>query len=135
MKWIFPHFDIIVPSVSRYCKWSAHFWFSTWGFICIFHLPHICYMHCLYLIFLDLFALIICQIFFQAVTRSQERVVIFPPCFGSFVGHPSCLDLTLDMVPHIRRYDWQCTDCKTCIQCKDPADEDKMLFCDMCDRG
>ncbi|XP_023723572.1 titin isoform X3 [Cryptotermes secundus] len=50
-------------------------------------------------------------------------------------GHPSCLDLTLDMVPHIRRYDWQCTDCKTCIQCKDPADEDKMLFCDMCDRG
>ncbi|XP_069686855.1 serine-rich adhesin for platelets-like isoform X2 [Periplaneta americana] len=50
-------------------------------------------------------------------------------------GHPSCLDLTLDMVPHIKRYDWQCTDCKTCIQCKDPADEDKMLFCDMCDRG
>ncbi|XP_067011793.2 serine-rich adhesin for platelets [Anabrus simplex] len=50
-------------------------------------------------------------------------------------GHVSCFDLTLDMVPHIRRYDWQCTDCKTCIQCKDPADEDKMLFCDMCDRG
>ncbi|CAG2067035.1 unnamed protein product, partial [Timema podura] len=39
------------------------------------------------------------------------------------------------MVPHIKRYNWQCTDCKTCIQCKDPADEDKMLFCDMCDRG
>nr|CAD7587901.1 unnamed protein product [Timema genevievae] len=50
-------------------------------------------------------------------------------------SHPSCLDLTLDMVPHIKRYNWQCTDCKTCIQCKDPADEDKMLFCDMCDRG
>ncbi|KAG8222970.1 hypothetical protein J437_LFUL000265 [Ladona fulva] len=50
-------------------------------------------------------------------------------------GHPSCLDLTLDMVPHIKSYDWQCTDCKTCIECKDPADEDKMLFCDMCDRG
>ncbi|XP_014235933.1 uncharacterized protein LOC106658454 isoform X2 [Trichogramma pretiosum] len=49
--------------------------------------------------------------------------------------HPSCTDLTLDMVPHIRTYPWQCTDCKTCAQCHDPADEDKMLFCDMCDRG
>ncbi|KAL7291282.1 hypothetical protein TKK_0014888 [Trichogramma kaykai] len=49
--------------------------------------------------------------------------------------HPSCMDLTLDMVPHIRAYSWQCTDCKTCAQCHDPADEDKMLFCDMCDRG
>ncbi|XP_039301586.1 PHD finger protein 10-like, partial [Nilaparvata lugens] len=39
------------------------------------------------------------------------------------------------MVPHIRRYDWQCTDCKTCIECKDPADEERMLFCDLCDRG
>ncbi|XP_011301094.1 titin [Fopius arisanus] len=49
--------------------------------------------------------------------------------------HPSCIDLTLDMVPHIQAYAWQCTDCKTCAQCHDPADEDKMLFCDMCDRG
>lgn len=49
--------------------------------------------------------------------------------------HPSCMDLTVDMVPHIRAYAWQCTDCKTCAQCHDPADEDKMLFCDMCDRG
>lgn len=51
------------------------------------------------------------------------------------VVHPSCIDLTLDMVPHIQSYAWQCTDCKTCAQCHDPADEDKMLFCDMCDRG
>jgi len=64
----------------------------------------------------------------------QSEVLIHcAQCTSS--GHPSCLDLTLDMVPHIKRYDWQCTDCKTCIQCKDPADEDKMLFCDMCDRG
>ncbi|XP_046739796.1 uncharacterized protein LOC124407575 isoform X2 [Diprion similis] len=49
--------------------------------------------------------------------------------------HPSCIDLTLDMVPHIQGYSWQCTDCKTCVQCHNPADEDKMLFCDMCDRG
>lgn len=28
-----------------------------------------------------------------------------------------------------------CSDCKTCDQCHDPADEEKMLFCDYCDRG
>lgn len=50
-------------------------------------------------------------------------------------GHPSCLDLTPDMIPHIRKYSWHCTDCKLCAQCNDTADEDKMLFCDMCDRG
>ncbi|XP_065347835.1 proteoglycan 4 isoform X1 [Cloeon dipterum] len=50
-------------------------------------------------------------------------------------GHLLCLGLSTDMLIHIRRYMWQCTDCKTCIQCKDPADEDKMLFCDLCDRG
>ncbi|XP_026278088.1 supporter of activation of yellow protein isoform X1 [Frankliniella occidentalis] len=50
-------------------------------------------------------------------------------------GHLSCLDLTVDMMPHIRKYSWHCTDCKLCAQCNDTADEDKMLFCDMCDRG
>ncbi|XP_021954071.1 uncharacterized protein LOC110850805 [Folsomia candida] len=50
-------------------------------------------------------------------------------------NHPTCLELTLDMLPYIRKYDWQCTDCKNCIECNDPADEDKMLFCDCCDRG
>nr|XP_018917462.1 PREDICTED: uncharacterized protein LOC109044279 [Bemisia tabaci] len=49
--------------------------------------------------------------------------------------HPSCLDLAPEMVPHIQRYDWQCTDCKRCAQCKEVSDEDKMLFCDLCDRG
>ncbi|XP_034947560.1 uncharacterized protein e(y)3 isoform X2 [Chelonus insularis] len=63
----------------------------------------------------------------------QEVLIQCGTCHGHV--HPSCIDLTLDMVPHIQAYAWQCTDCKTCVQCHDPADEDKMLFCDMCDRG
>jgi len=51
------------------------------------------------------------------------------------LGHRSCLDFTVDMMSHIRKYAWHCTDCKLCAQCNDTADEDKMLFCDMCDRG
>ncbi|XP_067681167.1 PHD finger protein 10-like [Haliotis asinina] len=51
------------------------------------------------------------------------------------VGHPSCLDLTNAMVSVIRTYPWQCMECKTCVECMDPYDEDKMMFCDRCDRG
>ncbi|XP_014661869.1 PREDICTED: LOW QUALITY PROTEIN: PHD finger protein 10-like [Priapulus caudatus] len=50
-------------------------------------------------------------------------------------GHPTCLELTDEMVPIIKNYPWQCMDCKTCMCCLDPYDEDKMMFCDMCDRG
>ncbi|XP_046835634.1 uncharacterized protein LOC124431592 isoform X1 [Vespa crabro] len=63
----------------------------------------------------------------------NEILIQCGTCNGNV--HPSCIELTLDMVPHIQSYAWQCTDCKTCAQCHDPADEDKMLFCDMCDRG
>lgn len=51
------------------------------------------------------------------------------------LDHPTCLDMTLEMVPHIKRYNWQCNECKSCAQCKELADEDKILFCDLCDRG
>ncbi|XP_059481865.1 uncharacterized protein LOC132200426 isoform X2 [Neocloeon triangulifer] len=64
---------------------------------------------------------------------TPESMVTCSQC--STHGHLLCLGLNTDMLSHIRRYAWQCTDCKTCIQCKDPADEDKMLFCDLCDRG
>ncbi|XP_069116734.1 PHD finger protein 10-like [Argopecten irradians] len=50
-------------------------------------------------------------------------------------GHPTCLDLTVEMVTVIKTYPWQCMECKTCVECMDPYDEDKMIFCDRCDRG
>ncbi|KAJ8666790.1 hypothetical protein QAD02_008452 [Eretmocerus hayati] len=76
-----------------------------------------------------------CKICSNQLNKNNRPEVLIQcgTCSGSV--HPSCTDLTLDMVPHIRAYSWQCTDCKTCAQCHDPADEDKMLFCDMCDRG
>lgn len=56
-------------------------------------------------------------------------------CLFKLLDHPTCLDMTLEMVPYIKRYNWQCNECKSCAQCKEVADEDKMLFCDLCDRG
>lgn len=39
------------------------------------------------------------------------------------LGHPSCLELTKDMVAVIKTYPWQCMECKTCVKCMDPHDE------------
>ena len=30
---------------------------------------------------------------------------------------------------------WCCPECKVCVRCSDPSNEDKLLFCDCCDRG
>ncbi|KAL2716959.1 serine-rich adhesin for platelets isoform X3 [Vespula squamosa] len=76
-----------------------------------------------------------CKMCLKMLNKHGKNEVLIQcgTCNGNV--HPSCIELTLDMVPHIQSYAWQCTDCKTCAQCHDPADEDKMLFCDMCDRG
>lgn len=37
------------------------------------------------------------------------------------LDHPTCLELSVDMVPYIKKYNWQCTDCKNCIECNDPG--------------
>ena len=50
-------------------------------------------------------------------------------------GHPSCLKLDKNLSETIRTYQWQCIECRKCSVCKDPHDDDKMLFCDSCDRG
>eukprot|EP00035_Acanthoeca_spectabilis_P011599 m.204627 g.204627 ORF g.204627 m.204627 type:complete len:891 (-) comp15395_c0_seq1:6373-9045(-) len=50
-------------------------------------------------------------------------------------GHPSCLQLTDEITDMIRTYEWTCLECKVCTVCTDAGDDDKMLFCDVCDRG
>ncbi|KAK3698907.1 hypothetical protein QZH41_020366 [Actinostola sp. cb2023] len=63
----------------------------------------------------------------------EEDLIHCSQCENS--GHPSCLDMSPQLVKVIITYPWQCMECKTCTQCRDPFDEDKMLFCDECDRG
>ncbi len=50
-------------------------------------------------------------------------------------AHPTCIGLVLELLEYATGYDWECTECKVCSRCKDHSDEDKMLFCDLCDRG
>ena len=50
-------------------------------------------------------------------------------------GHPSCLDMSAELVALIKTYPWQCMECKTCTVCEQPHHEEEMMFCDKCDRG
>ena len=45
----------------------------------------------------------------------------FTPVY--ITGHPSCLDMNIQLVAVIQTYPWQCMECKTCIICRDPFDE------------
>lgn len=51
------------------------------------------------------------------------------------LGHPSCLDMSGELVSVIQTYSWQCMECKTCTVCQQPHHEEEMMFCDKCDRG
>ncbi|XP_010386647.2 PHD finger protein 10 isoform X2 [Rhinopithecus roxellana] len=62
-----------------------------------------------------------------------ESLIHCSQCENS--GHPSCLDMTVELVSMIKTYPWQCMECKTCIICGQPHHEEEMMFCDVCDRG
>lgn len=55
--------------------------------------------------------------------------------FLQHVAHPSCIEMPPRMAIRVQDYDWQCTECKHCSKCRQMQHEDKMLFCDQCDRG
>ncbi|PFH53093.1 hypothetical protein AMATHDRAFT_138384, partial [Amanita thiersii Skay4041] len=49
-------------------------------------------------------------------------------------GHPSCMNLA-EIGNVVRQYPWKCTECKNCEICQLKSDDDRILFCDFCDRG
>ncbi|XP_053566972.1 PHD finger protein 10 isoform X2 [Bombina bombina] len=63
----------------------------------------------------------------------SEKLIHCSQCENS--GHPSCLDMSPELVAVIKKYPWQCMECKTCIICGQPHHEEEMMFCDRCDRG
>lgn len=66
-------------------------------------------------------------------TRLPEELISCSGCGGS--GHPSCLRFTENIRRSIKKYKWQCFDCKTCTICNKADNEDQLLFCDDCDRS
>lgn len=66
-------------------------------------------------------------------TRLPEELISCSKCGSS--GHPSCLRFSDNIRLSVRKYDWQCIECKTCSSCNNADNEDKLLFCDDCDRS
>lgn len=66
-------------------------------------------------------------------TNIPEDLVSCSDCGRS--GHPTCLQFTPNMIISVRRYRWQCIECKYCSICGTSDNDDQLLFCDDCDRG
>ena len=50
--------------------------------------------------------------------------------------HPSCIEFeNIVLICKVQTYDWHCSSCKLCTICDSAGDDDKLLFCDICDRG
>ncbi|XP_063047873.1 PHD finger protein 10 [Engraulis encrasicolus] len=76
----------------------------------------------------------ICQKGKEANKKGKpEPLINCSQCQNS--GHPSCLDMSSELVAMIKTYEWQCMECKTCTVCQQPHHEEEMMFCDKCDRG
>lgn len=67
------------------------------------------------------------------VSKEGEELISCSEC--GKVGHVTCLDILPEMAAAIKSYRWQCMDCKMCNVCMATDNEDKMMFCDRCDRG
>ena len=76
----------------------------------------------------------ICKVCKQQDTQGSN---IEPLCCADcgVICHPACLDISGELLDAIRLYRWQCQDCKSCQKCGHPHDEERMMFCDKCDRG
>ncbi|XP_017781243.1 PREDICTED: zinc finger protein ubi-d4 B-like [Nicrophorus vespilloides] len=66
-------------------------------------------------------------------TGGSEELVSCSDCGRS--GHPTCLQFTANMNISVKKYRWQCIECKCCSVCGTSDNDDQLLFCDDCDRG
>jgi len=63
-----------------------------------------------------------------------EELITCTDCGNS--GHPSCLGFSEDLTLKVKTYSsWQCIECKTCMLCGQLGDDNKLMFCDKCDKG
>lgn len=69
----------------------------------------------------------------NGLTNQSEKFIACFECTKSF--HPTCLNFNAKMVQNVKKYSWLCIECKRCTVCGNSENDDKLLFCDDCDRG
>jgi len=45
-----------------------------------------------------------------------------------FLAHPSCVEISEEMLAVVLTYKWMCMECKVCVKCKDPGNEVSLLY-------
>ncbi|TPX31524.1 hypothetical protein SmJEL517_g05170 [Synchytrium microbalum] len=77
----------------------------------------------------------------SALAPTSNRTPRIPPSFLLICSrcktrhHPACIDIENPViVAKAMSYDWKCNNCKQCTECAEVGDEDKLLFCDTCDK-
>ncbi|CAG5098277.1 Oidioi.mRNA.OKI2018_I69.XSR.g15520.t1.cds [Oikopleura dioica] len=78
-----------------------------------------------------------CDVCSNGPEASSEDMSMLVQCGGPCkrLGHPFCMNLPSNIVKNITSYLWECQDCKHCSKCGLDENDDKLLFCDDCDRG
>jgi hypothetical protein len=71
----------------------------------------------------------------EACNRDNKPEILLSCWKCGSSGHPSCLQFSPELVAKVQTYPWLCIECKDCVVCGDPGHEDKLMFCDTCDRG
>jgi zinc finger protein ubi-d4 len=66
-------------------------------------------------------------------TQKPEELVSCSDCGRS--GHPTCLNFPPNIILSVKKYKWQCIECKSCGLCGTSDHDEQLLFCDDCDRG
>lgn len=66
--------------------------------------------------------------------NKNDKFITCSECSKQF--HPtSCLGFNAAIMESIKKYKWLCIECKRCTVCGNSENDDKLLFCDDCDRG
>ncbi|OQV22499.1 putative Zinc finger protein ubi-d4 B [Hypsibius exemplaris] len=77
----------------------------------------------------------ICEIENPTVKQAPkgERLLSCSSCGHS--AHPTCLNFSKNQRTSTQHYPWKCIECKSCSICNSAGNDEKLLFCDDCDRG
>ncbi len=81
-----------------------------------------------------------CQVCFcvehepRGQANTNEKFVTCSECAKQF-HQVSCLGFGPKIMEAVKHYKWLCIECKRCTVCGNSENDDKLLFCDDCDRG